>query len=469
VHAAPGQADGVARQVPLEKVAGRQRRWALSLEAYRLSRGASEIVESPEDLRVGSLVIPAARADARSVFVAFLPVGRDGASPIPRVSVGDLYADPRAAEQLRGKLVFVGVTAQSAARDRLITPYSADRPMPGVEIHASAFETLARGRFLRQAGNLEVAALSAVLVVFAGLIFGVLSGWSAYASGGALLVAAHSAPYFLFTRDVVFPFTSPVLAAWLGVAAAASYQHFVVRRQLRSAEAEKTRYQQAVQFVTHEMRTPLTAIQGSSELMSRYNLGEEKRKQIAGLIHSESRRLARMVETFLNVEKLSAGQMELKREAVPAPVVVGVCLERAQPLAERKRIQVRRQQVDEVVLTGDRELLEFAFYNLLTNAIKYSPAETEVTITGRRRGNEFRLEVQDQGMGMDQKELRNVFQRFYRTRKATESGEAGTGIGLSIVSQIMTHHGGKVEVVSSPGRGSCFTLVFPVPAGGDGT
>jgi signal transduction histidine kinase len=91
----------------------------------------------------------------------------------------------------------------------------------------------------------------------------------------------------------------------------------VVRRNLGIEQAARARYQQAMHFVTHEMRTPLSAIQGSSELISRYALTEEKRKQIALLINSESKRLARMVEIFLNVERLSAGQMELKREAIP--------------------------------------------------------------------------------------------------------------------------------------------------------
>src|ERR1039458_10602284 len=75
--------------------------------------------------------------------------------------------------------------------------------------------------------------------------------------------------------------------------------------------------QQAMHFVTHEMRTPLSAIQGSSELISKYALTEEKRKQVADLINSESKRLARMVEVFLHVERLTAGQMELKREPIP--------------------------------------------------------------------------------------------------------------------------------------------------------
>jgi len=72
--------------------------------------------------------------------------------------------------------------------------------------------------------------------------------------------------------------------------------------------------------------------------------------------------------------------------------------------------------------------------------------------------------VEDQGIGMDHKEVKQIFQKFYRTQKAEESGEAGTGIGLSIVKQIVEQHGGRIDVVSRPGAGSCFTLVLPAPA-----
>ena len=105
--------------------------------------------------------------------------------------------------------------------------------------------------------------------------------------------------------------------------------------------------------------------------------------------------------------------------------------------------------------------MEYAFYNLLTNAVKYSPQQTEVTAAATRHNGDIRISVQDQGIGMDQKEVSKIFQKFYRTKKAEESGEAGTGIGLSIVEQIVVQHGGTIEVKSRPGEGSCFTLVLP--------
>ena len=460
-HSRPDSTDMVTRQIPLMKVAGQfDRRWALALEAFRLARGVAQIAESPEDIQVGSLTIPARASLGRPLRLRFVPA-------IERVPLRQALSPGAPLSQFTGKTVFVGITSQTAAQDRWMTPVSNGLPMPGVEIHANAFETLARGRFLSEAPPTAMLAACLLAVLAAGAVFWFLSGWPAYAAGAGLLAVAHAAPALLFSRDLVFPFFAPAAAAWLAVAVAASFQHFVVRRLLRKTEIEKGRYQQAIRFVTHEMRTPLTAIQGSSELMGRYNLPEDKRKQIAGMIHSESRRLARMIQTFLDVEKLSEGQMELKKERFGILDVLGVCIERVAPVAERKRIAIQREEIAEASLTGDRELMEYAVYNLLTNAIKYSSADTTVRVAATFDGGTSRLRVTDQGIGMDDKELKRIFTKFYRTKKAEASGEAGTGIGLSIVEQIVAHHGGRIEVTSQPGQGSCFTLVLPAtpPAG----
>src|SRR6185295_3925752 len=189
-------------------------------------------------------------------------------------------------------------------------------------------------------------------------------------------------------------------------------------------------------------------------------MGDDKRKQMAEMINSESKRLARMIQTFLDVERLSEGEMELKHEPFDAGLLVLTCLDRARPLADRKQIVIHCDEPVEATLNGDKELMEYAFYNLLTNAIKYSEAESRVWIESQATGGELRLSVRDEGIGMDAKELRQIFTKFYRTKKAEASGEAGTGIGLSIVDQIVRNHGGRMEVESEPGAGSCFTMVL---------
>lgn len=455
VHPEENHSDGVGRKVPLEYAANRQRRWALMLEAFRLGQNAP-IVESTEDLQVGATVIPAPRdGQGRLMWIRHRPGG------IPTVSLQEIKTDPTKLEAFRNKTAFIGVTALAGRRDQVLSPVTGDF-VSGVVIHAQAFETLAQNRFLTSASNLTVVGVCLLVTVCCGCIFFFLSGWIAYAAAAVVVGVSHVVPVLFFQADSVFPFFAVFASAWLSAVAAASYQHFGVRKQLLTAQSEKERYQQAIQWVAHEMRSPLTAIQGSSEMMGRYALSEERRKQMAGMIHAESKRMARMIQTFLDVERLSEGQMEMKREPFAVGPVVDLCLQRVAPLAERKSITIHCEEPVAGDLLGDRELMEYAIYNLLTNAVKYSPAETHVFVTGALRHPMLRISVADQGIGMEKKEVENIFRKFYRTEKAQKSGEVGTGIGLSIVEQIVTHHGGKIEVISTPGKGSVFTIVVPL-------
>jgi signal transduction histidine kinase len=461
VHAEPDELDSVGRSLPLEKAANRDRRWALSLEAYRLSRGGVPIVESPRDLDVGGRLIPSPRAGGRLMRIRYVPPS----IRIPRVSLQALLHDPARASQFSGKVVFAGVTSQNAAKDWMFTPYSTRTPMVGVEIHANAFETMAQGLFLTDAPPLPVVGFSLLLVLALGFTYSRFTSRAANGMAAGILAIAHLTPYWLFTHRIVFSFCTPVSSAWLSLITAGLFQLLVVRRNLSKSEAERDRYRQTIHFVTHEMRTPLTAIQGSSELMGRYALPEEKRKQITDLINSESKRLGRMIEMFLSMERLSAGQVELKKEPFSAGDLMAGCVQRALPLAERKHIRILTEAAPrDIVLMGDRELMEYAFYNLLTNAIKYSPPHTQVTLAVARKRDQACISVEDQGIGMDRKEVKKVFQKFYRTKRAEQSGEAGTGIGLSIVEQIVIQHSGTIEVMSRPGEGSRFTMVLPAQA-----
>ncbi len=453
------QLDSVGRSLPLEEYTGRVRRWALALEAYRVSRSAA-ILESPTDLDVGGRLIPAARANRRLMRIRYAPPSMR----IPRVSLKALLEDPSLAVSFSGKVVFAGVTAQTAVRDWLFTPYSAGTPMVGVEIHANAFETIAQGLFLTDAPPSVALAFSLLLVAAIGFTYSRFTGRTANGLAAGIMIVAHATPYWCFTHRIVLSFCTPVSSAWLSLITAGGYQLLVVRRNLRKSEADRDRYRQTIHFVTHEMRTPLTAIQGSSELMGRYALPEEKRKQIAELINAESKRLGRMIEMFLSMERLSAGQVELKKETFSAGDLMAGCVARALPLAERKQIRILTEAApQEILLLGDRELMEYAFYNLLTNAIKYSPQRTQITLAAVRKHDRAHISVEDQGIGMDQKEVKQIFQKFYRTKRAEQSGEVGTGIGLSIVEQIVVQHSGTIEVMSRPGHGSRFTMVLPAP------
>ena len=452
VHADP---DPVSRHLPLMKAQQGDRLWAMSLEAYRLAAN-TKILETPTDLEVGPIVIPARPETARAMRIRYRPPGA-----IARLSLREIIENPGRAKLFAGQAVFVGFTAQSEVKDRLMTPMEV--LMPGVEIHAHAYETIAAGDFLTDASPWTAVATCIALAALAGLIFWRMPGWLAYAAAGLLLLVAHLLPHLLFRYGIVFPTFAPLLVAWLAVVGAAAYQYFGTRFQLVRTEQERSRYQRAIHFVTHEMRTPLTAIQGSSELMTRYNLNPGKQKQMAEMINAESKRLARMITTFLNLERLGDGSLDLKQEPFSVQKALEACMDRARLVAERKPMTIAVAQADDASLIGDRELLEYAIYNLLTNAVKYSPAGSIVTVTSERVGDRLRLSVADQGMGMDAQELKHIFDKFYRTKRAEAAGIEGTGIGLSIVQEIVRHHGGSIEVASQPGHGSCFTLILPAP------
>jgi CHASE2 domain-containing sensor protein len=207
VHADP---DPICRALVLYKVAGHDRRWAVSLEAFRLASGAAQIVESPDDLHVGAVRIPVRRSDA-ALQIRYLQPLAGGVSRIPEVSLRQFNEDASLMEQFRDKAVFVGATALSQARDRLMTPY--DQTMSGVEIHAQAYETMAHGEFLEPASNLSVIAFCLLLTAGAGLAFFFFAGWPAYLLGLALLALAHAAPHIAFAHNIIFPYLAPVRAA----------------------------------------------------------------------------------------------------------------------------------------------------------------------------------------------------------------------------------------------------------------
>jgi signal transduction histidine kinase len=452
VEWATDRLDAVTRQIPLEQIAQHQRRWSLSLVALSVARGEPiATATDSSDIYVGGETIPIPRGAAgRPMLIRYLR------GKIPVIPVVDIA---KSSDLIRGKVAFLGETAQTATRDRLQNPYG--ETLSGVEAHAQAFETLAHGDFLTDARDYSVFLVSLGIAVAVGLIFGFFAGWPAYLLDAAVLAfASYFLPVFLFHRGIVFAYTPPAAVAWLCSIGAAAYQALFVRRELERTESERSRYQKAIHWAAHEMRTPLTAIQGSSEIMSRYKLPEEKGKELSEMINSESKRLSRIIQTFLDVERLAEGEVELKREPFEAAEIVESCMKRVRPLAERKQIQMTLESGVEGTLLGDRELMEYAFYNLLTNAVKYSPAKTHVRVFADAQQEELRLSVSDEGMGMDSKELKSIFQKFYRTKRAEASGEVGTGIGLSIVEQIVTHHGGRIEVTSEPGKGSCFTIVM---------
>jgi PAS domain S-box-containing protein len=229
----------------------------------------------------------------------------------------------------------------------------------------------------------------------------------------------------------------------------------------RQHELQQTK-NDVISLVSHEMRTPLTAIQGMTELLANYDLPGDRRKEMNLAINDEVKRLTRMIGQYLDITRLESGATAMR----PAPVKADALLERTllllDPVAAQRKITLRRNfAADLPPFLADPDLLARAFENLVSNAIKYSPEGTVVTVATGAEEDYILIEVNDQGYGIADGDQVRIFEKFYRVPRVEDAGTPGTGLGLAFVREIAELHRGNVSVRSEVGRGSTFTLRLP--------
>jgi len=215
--------------------------------------------------------------------------------------------------------------------------------------------------------------------------------------------------------------------------------------------------------VSHELKTPLTAIKGFVETLHQGQADPEEARRFLGIIAKHVDRLNVIIQDLLMLSRIEdqAERAEIKRETVRLHDVFANAVQICRPAAEAKRIRIRVTGDETITASVDPVLLEQAVVNLLDNAVKYSDPEREVEISGRAADREIRIRVRDQGVGIERRHLPRLFERFYRVDKARSRAVGGTGLGLAIVKHIAQAHGGHVSVESTVGEGSRFTIHLP--------
>jgi two-component system, OmpR family, sensor histidine kinase SenX3 len=225
-------------------------------------------------------------------------------------------------------------------------------------------------------------------------------------------------------------------------------------------EREVSRLHRAfTSVVSHQFRTPLSIIDASSQRMLRRGAAMTA-EELATRVHkirSACQRLTRLMESTLNAARLEQGEIAFHAGNCDLHQLLASVREN-QPDEDQGRIEFSLDRLPRLAI-ADTTLLEQAVQNLVSNALKYSEADTTVMIRGRKLGDDLAISVEDQGVGIPADELAFVSERFFRAR--TAEGIPGTGIGLNFVSQIMHLHGGRLDVQSVEGKGSIFTLIFP--------
>jgi signal transduction histidine kinase len=215
--------------------------------------------------------------------------------------------------------------------------------------------------------------------------------------------------------------------------------------------------------VGHELRTPLTVIKGNVQIMRRMGSTDE---ESLSSIESEVDRLTRLVGDLLLLAQAESGKIPLDRRLVELDSMLLEVLNQMRVLT-REKLQLRLGDFDQVLVCGDQDRLKQVLVNLISNAINYTPAGGEVVVGLGKANNQARMTVSDNGAGIPAEDLPHIFERFYRGEKARTRARDGKGfgLGLSIAYWIVRHHGGRIEVDSTEGKGTTFCVWLPLADG----
>jgi signal transduction histidine kinase len=233
-------------------------------------------------------------------------------------------------------------------------------------------------------------------------------------------------------------------------------------REVRVAEMKSN----FVSSVSHDLKTPLALIQLFAETLELGRLKNTDRAQeYYRIINSEARKLTRLINNLLDFSKIEAGLRSYSRRPVNLTELTQSVLESLESQFRHNQFTVTSRLDNDVLVLIDPEAAVQAIENLISNAMKYSPEHREIIVEVDRVDGYGVVRVTDRGIGVSPRLQRKIFRKFYRIQTDAGSGPQGTGLGLAIVDHVMRSHDGFVRVDSEPGRGSTFTLHFPLYAG----
>ncbi len=214
---------------------------------------------------------------------------------------------------------------------------------------------------------------------------------------------------------------------------------------------------------SHELQTPLTILKGEIEVGLRSPRSPEEYRAILRSALEEIDRIARLVDGLLLLSRSDVGLIRMSRRPVDVKTLLEELARDLQPLAESHAVKLEMKSIEAAEILGDPEHLRRLFLNLIDNGIKYTPPGGSVAVSLEKNERWMILRVADTGIGIAPEDQEKIFQRFYRTAAARARGEGGAGLGLAIARAIAEVHGGKIQVESSVGRGSTFTVLLPLP------
>jgi signal transduction histidine kinase len=242
------------------------------------------------------------------------------------------------------------------------------------------------------------------------------------------------------------------------------FNHMVdkLNTQMEEIESLENRRRQFMADVSHEMRTPLTTISGVIEGLKIDMIPEEDKERGINLVSQEAKRLIRLVNENLDYDKIRSNQIQLFKEEIQLQEVLEIIQEQLSIQAEEKNVEVVVESEPTVYVNADYDRLIQILINITKNSIQFTKNGT-IWLRGKSGKNQTIIEVEDTGIGIDPKEIENIWHRFYKADISRTSNPYGEfGLGLSIVKQLVLMHNGTINVLSEKGKGTKFVILLPL-------
>ncbi len=229
--------------------------------------------------------------------------------------------------------------------------------------------------------------------------------------------------------------------------------------QLKELEKMKIEF---LNVTSHELKTPLTPIQAYLDLLLKGSLGELTSAQKEGLevIFRNIKKLRILIWDILDLTRMEAGKMKFNMSEIQLTDIIKDVIKDAELSAKEKKIIINQSLGYLPPIEGDKERLTQVFTNLISNAVKFTPKNGEISIEAERKGYRNIIAVKDTGIGIPKKDLNRVFDKFYQVHRGTKRKYPGTGLGLTICEGVIKAHGGEIQVESEPRKGSSFYVTL---------
>jgi two-component system sensor histidine kinase SenX3 len=214
--------------------------------------------------------------------------------------------------------------------------------------------------------------------------------------------------------------------------------------------------------ISHELKTPIGALSILSEAVLGASNDPESVTRFATRMQSEATRLTDLVQEIINLSRLQDDDPLKRAQQFEIGESIKEAIDQSRLNSESRKVEILYKNIDHFFINGDRDQVTMAIHNLVENAINYSPEATRVAVAVKDVDGICEISVSDQGIGIPEKDLERIFERFYRVDAARSRITGGTGLGLSIVKHVVTNHGGDISVWSVEGAGSTFTIRLPL-------